>query len=85
MKARTFMSTDWIEVHDHGSVYEAKVLLTDEDRTYMIIRQDNKKQFFRVDAKLLKVDELGFFEKVMESAKELSVKETTELGFFIND
>lgn len=65
------MSTDWIEVHDHGSVYMARVFLTDENEAYMIAVQNNKQRFFKVDSKLLKLGELGFFENVMESAKEL--------------
>jgi hypothetical protein len=61
VKARTFMSTDWIEVHDHGSVYMDRVFLTDDDNAYMITVQNGKKRFFQVDANLLKSDELGFF------------------------
>lgn len=55
------MSTDWIEVHDHGSVYMDRVFLTDDDNAYMITVQNGKKRFFQVDANLLKSDELGFF------------------------
>lgn len=63
------MSTDWIEVHNHGSVYEARVFLTDNDRVYMVTIQNGKKRFFRIDAKLLKLCEFGFFEKAMEVSK----------------
>lgn len=73
------MSTDWIEVHDHGSVYEAKIFLTDEDKAYMMTIQDGKKRFFKVDAKLLRLGELGFFEKVMENIKELQLERTIEM------
>lgn len=73
MKVRTFMSTEWIEVHDHGLVYQAKVYLTGEDEAYMQTIQDNKKRFFKVDANLLKLGEWGFFENVMKNAVELSL------------
>lgn len=72
MKANTFMSTDWIEVHDKGSVYAARVFLTENDEAYMITIQKGKKRFFKVDPKLLKLCELGFFEKVMNGAIELN-------------
>jgi len=66
------MSTDWIEVHDKCSVYTAKVVLADNDEAYMITVQNGKKRFFKINPKLLKLGELGFFEKGMESAEELS-------------
>lgn len=80
MKARTFMSTDWIEVHDHGAVYMAKVFLTDNDKANMITIQGGKKRFFKVDANLLKSGELEFFEKVMNGAEELPVKLAIDIG-----
>lgn len=75
MKAKTFMSTDWIEVHDHGLVYRARVYLTDEDEAYMQTIRDGKKRFFKLDAKLLRLGELGFFEKVLANAIEIKEKE----------
>jgi hypothetical protein len=42
---------------------------------YMGTLQDGKKRFFKVDPKLLKLGELGFFEKVMENASEMSENE----------
>jgi hypothetical protein len=83
MRVRTFMSTDWIEVHDHGSVYMAKVFLTDEDNAYMLTVQDGKKNLFKVDSKLLNMGELGFFERVMENAKELDIETAIEMGFML--
>jgi hypothetical protein len=74
------MSTDWIEVHDHGSVYMAKVFLTDDDRAYMVTVQNGKKRFFKVDAGLLKLGELRFFEKVMENAEELLQNQFIKIG-----
>lgn len=74
------MSTDWIAVHDHGSVYETKVFLTDKDQAYIITIHNGKKKFFRVDAKLLKTGELNFFEKVMETATELTTKNAIDIG-----
>lgn len=65
------MSTDWIEVHDHGSVYMARVFLTDKNEAYMIRRSGIEEKFFRVNPESLKLGELGFFEKAMEGAKEL--------------
>lgn len=73
------MSTDWIEVHDHDSVYRAKVYLTDEDEVYMLTIQNGTKRFFKVDVKLLKLGELGFFEKVMENVKELPLERALEM------
>lgn len=74
------MSTDWIEVHDQDSVYETKVFLSNDDKAYMITIQNDKKRFFKVDANLLKSGEQMFFKKVMGSAKELSKKQTVEMG-----
>ncbi len=34
--------------------------------------QNGKKRFFKVDVKLLKMGEVGFFEKVMEGAVEIT-------------
>lgn len=65
------MSTDWIEVHDHDSVYMTRVFLADNEEAYMIVKTENKTRFFKVRAKLLRLGEIGFFEKVMESAQEL--------------
>ncbi len=73
------MSTDWIEVHDHGSVYQAKVYLTDKDEAYMIIRHGNKRRFFRIDARLLRGSELRFFENIMDNAKELPLGRVFEM------
>lgn len=80
MKARTFMSTDWIEVHNRSSIYEARVFLTDEDEAYMEAVMEGKKRFFKVNASMLKLGKLGFFERVMESAKELPLERAFELG-----
>lgn len=80
MKAGTFMSTDWIEVHDHGSIYMAKVFLTDDDKAYMTTIQDGKERFFKVDTSLLKTDEWRFFEKVMDSAEELPIRGAIDMG-----
>lgn len=71
MKAKTYMSTDWLEVHDKDSVYAAKVFLTGEDEGCMVTQQDDKKRFFNVDANLLKLGELGFLENVMKNSVEL--------------
>lgn len=68
---KALMSTDWIEVHDHDLSYLARVFLADNDEAYMIMKRGNKTRFFRVDSRLLRFGELGFFEKVMESAEEL--------------
>ena len=75
------MSTDWIKVHDRDLVYLAKVFLTDDDNAYMITIQNSKERFFKVDASLLKSGELEFFEKVMESAKEMHIEMVVEMGF----
>jgi hypothetical protein len=74
------MSTDWIEVHDHDSTYLARVFLTDDDEAYMIVKAENKTRFFKVRSELLRSGELGFFEKVMESAEELPLKLAFEIG-----
>lgn len=74
------MSTDWIEVHDHGSIYLARVFLTDNDRTYMIVKTENKIRFFKIKAELLRSGELGFFEKVMGGAEELPMKLAIKIG-----
>lgn len=68
---KTVMSTDWIEVHYHGSVCMARVFLTDEDKAYMISIQNGKQRFFKIDPKFLKIGEQEFFESVMESAEEV--------------
>lgn len=81
MKARTFMSTDWIEVHDYGSVYMARVFLLDNDESYVMTVQNGQKKFFKVDVNLLELGEIRFFEKVMENAKELDVETAIEMGF----
>ncbi|MCA2003654.1 MAG: hypothetical protein LDL06_02680 [Candidatus Nitrosotenuis sp.] len=73
------MSTDWIEVHDHGAIYQAKVYLTDEGEAYMLTIQDGKKRFYKVDARLFRLGELRFFEKVMEDAKELPLECALEM------
>lgn len=80
MRSKTIMSSDWIEVHDHDSVYKARVFLTDNDEAYMITKQNDKKRFFRVDARLLKMGELGFFEKAVGSAKELPLEHAFKIG-----
>lgn len=76
---KTVMSTDWIEVHDHGSVYLARVFLTDDSSSYMITKSREGRKFFKVDPGLLKHGEIGFFENVMESAKELPIEQAFEL------
>lgn len=73
MSPSTILSTDWIEVHDRGSVYMARVFLTDEDGAYIITVQDGKKKVFKVDPNLLKLGELGVFENLMKSAEEIIV------------
>lgn len=50
---------------------KAQVFLTDENEAYMVHRSGIEEKFFRVNPELLKLGELEFFEKVMESAKEL--------------
>lgn len=80
MSIKTFMSTDWIEVHNENSIYKARVFLTDKDKAFMITIQDGKKRLFRVDADLLKFGEIGFFEKVMENAEELPIKRAVDIG-----
>lgn len=85
MKARTYMSTDWIEVHDHGSTYLARVFLTDNDEAYMIVKTENKTKFFKVKAELLRLGETGFFDKVMESAEELLLAKTIEIGLMVEN
>ncbi|MEM3013853.1 MAG: hypothetical protein QXI71_04400 [Candidatus Bathyarchaeia archaeon] len=74
------MSTDWIEVHDHDSVYKARVFLTDEDTAFIEIVKDGKRRFFRVDAKLLKLGELMFFERVMDGAEEITMSQAKAIG-----
>jgi hypothetical protein len=81
MSPRTVLSTDWIEVHDHDSVCMARVFLTDEDEAYMIRKSQNETKFFKVNPELLKLGELGFFEKVIESAEEIPVEQAYEFGF----
>jgi len=81
MRLKTYISTDWIEVHDHDSTYLARVFLTDNDEAYMIRKSQNETRFFRVNPKLLRLGELGFFEKMMESASELPIKLAVEFGF----
>ena len=70
---KTVMSTDWIEVHDHGSVYMARVFLADNDEAYMIVKTENKTRFFKIRTELLQLGELRFFENVLECAKELKI------------
>jgi len=82
MKVRTFMFTEWIEVHDHGLVYEAKVFLTNRDEAYMITVQDGKKRVFRIDPSILKTDEIKFFERVMEKAKEINTEQADKIFRF---
>lgn len=70
---KTVMSTDWIKIHDHCSVYMARVFLTDEDNAYMIQKMGKEMKFFKVDPELLRLGELGFFERVMETAEEVTM------------
>ena len=77
---KTYLSTDWIEVHDHGSVYMARVFLTDDNHAYMILVRENENKFFRVRSELLRFGEIGFFEKVMEDAEELPLKYAFAMG-----
>lgn len=74
MGPKTVLSTNWIEVHDRGSAYMARVFLTDRDEAYMEAVMDGKRRFFKVDANLLKLGELGFFEKFMERSVELPME-----------
>lgn len=80
MRAKTFMSTDWIEIHDHGSVYMARVFLTNENKAYVITNRNGRKRYFSVDAELLKTGELNFFERVMETANEISTNNAIDIG-----
>ena len=80
MKAKTYMSTEWIEVHDHGSKYIAKVFLTDGGTAYMISKTQDGAKFFRVNPELLRLGELGFFEKAMENAEELPLSQAVAMG-----
>jgi hypothetical protein len=80
MSVQTYLSTDWIEVHNQDKHYLAKVFLTADDECYMLVVQKETK-LFKVDSKLLRLGEIGFFEKVMESAKELPLKMAFEVGF----
>jgi len=80
---KTIMSTDWIEVHDKGSVYMARVFLTDEDEAYMIQKTGNKIRFFKVDPELLRLGETGFFEKIIESAEELKADPLIAFSFVV--
>lgn len=74
------MSTDWIEVHDKGFVYTARVFLLDNDESYIVTIQDGRKRFFKIDAKLLKSDELRFFENIMNTAEEIKLEQAIRLG-----
>lgn len=74
------MSTDWIEVHDKGFVYMARVFLLDNDESYMVTIQDGRKRVFKVDANLLKSGELRFFENVMSTAEEIKLEQAIGLG-----
>lgn len=78
MKPNTVLSTDWIEVHGSQD-YTARVFLTDRDEAYMEAVIGGKRRLFRADAKLLKLGEIGFFEKVMESAEELPLERAFEI------
>lgn len=77
---KTVMSTDWIKVHDHDSVYMARVFLTDENEAYMIRKLKNETKFFRVNPELLKLGELVFFERAVESAEELPIEPISKIG-----
>ncbi|MGI0010051.1 MAG: hypothetical protein ACREAE_01465 [Nitrosopumilaceae archaeon] len=81
MRVKTYMSTDWIEVHNKNSSYMARIFLTDDDRAYMILVKQNETRFFRVKSKLLRFGEIGFFEKVIEGSEELPAKQAFEMGF----
>ncbi|MBI3841568.1 MAG: hypothetical protein HY295_00195 [Thaumarchaeota archaeon] len=59
----------------------AKVFLTDGSEAYMIVATPTGKKFFRVRSELLRLGEIGFFEKVMESAEELTLSQASEMGF----
>lgn len=80
MKAKTYMFTDWIQVNGPDFRYLAKVFAT-QDEAYMIVKVRNQTKFFRVDKRLLILGEMGFFENVMESAKELPIKSAIKIGF----
>jgi len=47
----------------------------------MIVRSKNETKFFKVDRELLLLGEIGFFQKVMESAEEMSLEKAVEMGF----
>jgi hypothetical protein len=66
---KTYMSTDWIKVHDHDSTYLTRVFLTDNDEAYMIVKAENKTRFFKIKAELFRLGEIGFFEKLWKAQK----------------
>ncbi len=70
-------------MHDKGSVYMARVFLTDEDEAYMIQKTGNKIRFFKVDPELLRLGETGFFEKIIESAEELKADPLIAFSFVV--
>lgn len=66
---KTCMFTDWITVHDNDLVYDARVILTDSDGAYVIVVCNGKKNYFRIDTCMLKLNELYFFEKITKIIK----------------
>lgn len=80
MKILTYLSTDWVRVHDRGRCYFAKILVGDDNNAYMITIKNHKRQFFKIDKKLLKYNELEFFGRVMKTAKRLNIKQAKKDG-----
>lgn len=80
MKVKTYMSTDWIEVHDFDSSYFAKVFVT-QNEAYMIVKAKDRTEFYKIKRELLTLGEIGFFQKVMEKAEKLPIEIAIEFGF----
>jgi len=59
----------------------ARVFLTNDGKAYMVTVQNEKKRFFKVDASLLELGELGFFEKVMKTAREIPIETAIKMKF----
>ena len=77
---KTYLESDWIEVHNSKSRSLARVFLTDGGTAYMVSKSEDDTKFFKVDPELLQLDELGFFERAMESAEELPLKQAVAMG-----
>ncbi|MEM3085446.1 MAG: hypothetical protein QW769_10735 [Nitrososphaerales archaeon] len=73
MPIRSYLSTDWLEDHNQDKHYLAKVFLTSDDECYILVVRNGLK-FFKVDARLLRLGEMGLFERAMEDAEELLIE-----------